>query len=48
LKVLGEEAALNGVADAIVTFNRRDFAGPAERFGVEVVAPAEAWRRARA
>lgn len=39
------EAAVNGAADAIVTFNRRDFVGSAERFGVEVLAPAEVWRK---
>lgn len=38
------EAALNGRADAIATFNRRDFA-PAVGFGVEVLLPAEALRR---
>ena len=38
------EAAVNGRADAIATFNRRDFA-PAARFGVEVLLPAEALRR---
>jgi predicted nucleic acid-binding protein len=39
------EAALNGRADAIVTFNRRHFARAADRFGVEVLLPAEALRR---
>lgn len=39
------EAAVGGTADAIVTFNRRDFSGPSERFGIEVLAPADAWRR---
>ena len=32
------EAALNGQADAIVTYNVRDF-GPARVFGIEIVAP---------
>jgi len=35
------EAAVNGRADAIVTFNRRDFVTAAQ-FGVAVIAPAEA------
>ncbi len=35
------EAAINGEADALVTFNKRDFAG-ALRFGLEVVTPREA------
>jgi predicted nucleic acid-binding protein len=34
------EAAINGRADAIVTFNVKDF-GPAGRFGVSVMRPAE-------
>jgi putative PIN family toxin of toxin-antitoxin system len=36
------ETAANGQADAIVTFNRRDFATVAQRFGVEVWSPGEA------
>jgi putative PIN family toxin of toxin-antitoxin system len=36
------EAAVNGRADAIVTFNIRDFGKVAERFGVEVLLPGEA------
>jgi putative PIN family toxin of toxin-antitoxin system len=36
------EAAINGRADAIVTFNTRDFASAAPRFGVRVIRPAEA------
>lgn len=39
------ETAANGQADAIVTFNKRDFASVAERFGVGVWAPNEAVRR---
>ena len=35
------EAAMNGQAEAIVTHNRRDFEPAAERFGVEVLSPAE-------
>lgn len=38
------EAAVNGRADAIVTFNMRDF-GPSSRFGIEVLPPSEALRR---
>jgi putative PIN family toxin of toxin-antitoxin system len=39
------EVAINGAADAIVTFNRRHFAGRVERFGLAVVDPGEALRR---
>jgi predicted nucleic acid-binding protein len=39
------DAALNGRAEAVATFNRRDFASAAGRFGVEVLLPAEALRR---
>lgn len=39
------EAAANGRAAAITTFNRRDFLPGAVRFGVEVLLPAEAIRR---
>ena len=35
------EAAINGQAEAIVTHNRRDFERAAERFGIEVLSPAE-------
>ena len=38
------EAALNGRADAIVTFNVRDFRAVAGDFGVKVLAPGEAWK----
>lgn len=38
------EAAVNGRANAIVTFNARDF-GAASRFGIEVLPPSEALRR---
>ena len=41
------EAAVNGQADAIVTFNRKDFGTAPGRFGVEVLRPAEALRRIR-
>ena len=36
------EAAVNGRADMIATFNRRDFRPAAGRFGIEVLLPAEA------
>ena len=45
---LVSEAAVNGQAEAVVTFNRRDFLPGASRFGVEVLLPAEAIRRTRA
>jgi putative PIN family toxin of toxin-antitoxin system len=39
------EAAVNGKADAIVTFNRRHFGPAEERFGIPVLAPAAALER---
>jgi len=42
------EAAVNGRADALVTFNRRDFARAAERFGIAVLSPSEALTRLEA
>ncbi len=42
------ETAANGQADGIVTFNRRDFAGVADRFGVDILSPGEAVRRLEA
>ena len=41
------ETAINGRADAIVTFNRKHYAGAAERFGIKLVLPAETLRRIR-
>ena len=41
------EAAVNGRAAAIVTFNGRDFGAAPFRFGVEVLTPAELARRIR-
>lgn len=38
------EAAVNGRADAIVTFNRRDFGAAAEQFGIPVLSPGETVR----
>lgn len=39
------EAAVNGRADALVTFNRRDFGAAPSQFGVEVLLPREALAR---
>jgi putative PIN family toxin of toxin-antitoxin system len=39
------ETAVNGRAEGIVTFNRRDFEPAAERFGIEILAPGDAVRR---
>jgi hypothetical protein len=39
------EAAVNGRAGAIVTFNLRDYGDIPVRFGLEVIAPADALRR---
>jgi len=39
------EAAVNGQADAIVTFNIRDFGAAPARFGLDVWKPLEALRR---
>ena len=39
------EAAVNGQAAAIVTFNRRDFGDTPATFGIEVLSPAEILRR---
>ncbi|HLZ11682.1 MAG TPA: putative toxin-antitoxin system toxin component, PIN family [Candidatus Acidoferrum sp.] len=36
------EAAINGGADALITYNVSDFAVAADRFGVKVLRPAEA------
>jgi putative PIN family toxin of toxin-antitoxin system len=41
------EAAVNGQAAAIVTFNRRDFGTAPGAFGIEVLTPAEALGRIR-
>ena len=41
------EAAVNGQAAAIVTFNRRDFGGVPAGFGIDVLTPAETIRRIR-
>ena len=41
------EAAINGRADVLATFNLRHFAGAAERFGLAVVRPAAILRMLR-
>lgn len=41
------EAAVNGRADAIVTFNHRDYSNAPSEFGIEVMRPAEALARIR-
>jgi hypothetical protein len=39
------EAAVNGRADGIVTFNLRDFASAAKQFGIAILSSAEAVKR---
>lgn len=39
------DTAINGAADALVTFNRRDFGQAPTRFGVALLSPQEALRR---
>lgn len=39
------EAAVNGRADGIVTFNRKDFAEAPARFGIELLSPAQVLKR---
>jgi predicted nucleic acid-binding protein len=41
------EAAVNGKAEALVTFNVRDYGTAASQFGVEVLLPREAIARIR-
>jgi len=41
------EAAINGQADALVTYNVSDFAGVAERFGVSVLRPADLLKKVK-
>lgn len=41
------EAAVNGRAQAIVTFNRRHYGAVPERFGIEILSPGEALRGTR-
>jgi putative PIN family toxin of toxin-antitoxin system len=39
------DAAINGQADAIVTFNRRDYGDVPEEFGIAVLAPRDVLKR---
>jgi putative PIN family toxin of toxin-antitoxin system len=41
------EAAINGAADALLTYNIADFAGPAERFRIPVMRPSELRKRVK-
>lgn len=41
------EAAVNGRADALVTFNMRDYGSAPQRFGVKLLLPREAIGRIR-
>lgn len=41
------EAAINGGADALVTYNARDFVRPAERFGIPVFSPSELLKKVK-
>jgi hypothetical protein len=41
------EAAINGGADALVTYNVADFSGPAERFRIFVLSPADVLKRVK-
>ena len=41
------EAAMNGQADALVTYNVRDFASSAERLGISVLRPAELLKKVK-
>jgi len=41
------EAAINGQASAIVTYNVADFVGPTERFRISVLRPADLLRRVK-
>lgn len=42
------ETAINGNADALVTFNRRDFGEVPRRFGIDLLAPKDALMRIHA
>jgi len=41
------EAAINGDADAVITYNIGDFLEPCKRFGIEVLRPGELLKRMR-
>lgn len=42
------EAAVNGRAEAIITFNLRDLENAARQLGIEVLSPGAAWKRLEA
>nr|WP_281289010.1 PIN domain-containing protein [Nitrospirillum amazonense] len=42
------EAAVNGRADALISFNQRDFLPAAHRFGMPLLKPGDALQRIRA
>jgi predicted nucleic acid-binding protein len=42
------ETAINGRADALVTYNVADFAGPAERFRISVLRPGDLLKKVKA
>ena len=39
------EAAINGAADALVTYNSADFKAAGERFGISILSPSELLKR---
>ena len=39
------ELAVNGIADAIITFNHKDFVGVQDQFGVAVIRPADYYKQ---
>lgn len=39
------EVAVNGLANALVSFNHRDYGNAPDRFGIELLLPAQALRR---
>lgn len=41
------EAAINGDADALVTYSTKDFSAAAERFGLPILTPAEFLKRTK-
>ena len=41
------EAAINGEADALVTYNVRDFASAGDRFAIQILRPAELLKRVK-
>jgi predicted nucleic acid-binding protein len=41
------EAAINGRADALVTYNIPDFTSAGERFGIPIVVPAELLKKVK-